>query len=268
MAGIAHQIFEQLELARQQLDRLVAAFDRAGQEIEFEIGDPQLGRRRRRRAAPQQRLEPREQLAEGKGLDQIVVAAGAQALDPVVDAAQRTEDQRRRADLGGAQRAEHRQPVHARQHAVEDDRVVTARGGEEQALASVARLVDRIAALAQTLDQIGGGFAIVFDDEELHRILWRSSVAGMTTKWCPTARRASGGLPFDVSTPAGHFGVSEVNILGLTGSTQRRSIAYQFGPNLRFDPNRNRGSDDHPQQARRLRRHRRHPPGGLSRPPG
>ena len=45
MAGVAHQVFEQLELARQQLDRLVAALDRAGQQVELEVGDPQLGRR-------------------------------------------------------------------------------------------------------------------------------------------------------------------------------------------------------------------------------
>ena len=168
MAGVAHQVFEQLELARQQLDRLVAALDRAGQQVELEIGDPQPRRRRRRRAAPQQRLEPRQQLAEGEGLDEIVVAAGAQALDPVVDAAERGEDQGRRADLGGAQRAQHRQPVHPRQHAVEDDRVVAARARQEQPLAAVAGMVDDVAALAEPLDQIGGGLAIVFDDQKFH----------------------------------------------------------------------------------------------------
>ena len=80
MAGMAHQVFEQLELARQQVDRLAAARDRAGQEVDLEIGDPQPRRRRRRGAAPQQRLDAREQLAEGERLDEIVVAAGAQPL--------------------------------------------------------------------------------------------------------------------------------------------------------------------------------------------
>ena len=86
----------------------------------------QLGRRRRAAAAPQQRLEPRQQLGEGEGLDQIIVAAGAQAFHAVVDRAERAEDQDGDADLGGAQRGDDGEPVHARQHAVDDQRVVAA----------------------------------------------------------------------------------------------------------------------------------------------
>ena len=59
-------------------------------------------------------------------------------------------------------------PVDLGQHAVEHDRVIAARTCQKQPLAAVTGAVDGIAAFAEALDQIGGGFAIVFDDEELH----------------------------------------------------------------------------------------------------
>ena len=49
VTGIAHQVFEKPELARQYVDRLVAALHRSRQQIELEIGDPQLRRRLGRR---------------------------------------------------------------------------------------------------------------------------------------------------------------------------------------------------------------------------
>src|SRR5262249_26612836 len=113
----------------------------------------------------------RQQLAERERLHEVVVAAGAQPLDAIIDTAERAQDQGRGPDLRAAQRTEQAKPVHARQHAVENDRVVAARGGQEQPLAAVPGLVDGVAALVEPFDQIGGGFAIVFDDEEFHQTL-------------------------------------------------------------------------------------------------
>src|SRR6476619_911853 len=42
--GLAHQVFEQAELARQQFDALAAALRFAGEQVEFEVGHAQLGR--------------------------------------------------------------------------------------------------------------------------------------------------------------------------------------------------------------------------------
>ena len=52
--------------------------------------------------AAQQRAQPGEQLVEVEGLDQIVVGAGIQSLDAVVDRAERRQQQDRRRDAGGA----------------------------------------------------------------------------------------------------------------------------------------------------------------------
>ena len=141
----------------------------ARQQIHLEIADAELGRRHwRAAAAPQQRLDPRQQLGEGERLDQIVVAAGAQALDAVVDRAQRAQDEDRGPHLGRAQGRDHGEPVHARQHAVDDQRVIAAVGRHEQAVAPFGGMIDDIAAFAKTFDDIGGGFAVVLDDENLH----------------------------------------------------------------------------------------------------
>src|ERR1700730_3316488 len=52
LAGIAHEIFEHLELARQQLDVARAAPHRAGDEVELEVADPQHRLLDHRGAAP------------------------------------------------------------------------------------------------------------------------------------------------------------------------------------------------------------------------
>ena len=86
LAGMAHQVFEQPEFARLQVDRLPRALHLAAQQIELQVADAvawsSCGGAVRRRS---KRLDPRQQLGEGEGLGQIVVAAGPQALDPVVD---------------------------------------------------------------------------------------------------------------------------------------------------------------------------------------
>src|SRR5256885_9476468 len=78
MTGVAHQVFQELKLPRQEFDDLVAALHRAGQQIELEIGDAKPGLGRTLGATAEQRLDARQQFAERKGLDEIIVAAGAQ----------------------------------------------------------------------------------------------------------------------------------------------------------------------------------------------
>ena len=120
-----------------------------------------------RLAAAQQRVHARQQLGEGEGLDQIIVGAAFQPFDPVADRGQRGQDQDRRLDLRGAQRLEHGQPVEDRKHAIEDDEVEAAVGGAEQTVLAVGRLLDAMAFLGQALREVGGGFAVVLDQQDL-----------------------------------------------------------------------------------------------------
>src|SRR5277367_273090 len=97
LAGVLHQIFEQPEFARLQNDLLGPTRDFVRQPVKRQVGDPEdCLLRRTLGAAARQRLDSGQKLGERVRLRQIVVAAGAQPLDPVVDLAERREDQDRR----------------------------------------------------------------------------------------------------------------------------------------------------------------------------
>ena len=106
LAGVAHQVLEQRELARPQIDRLAAARHAARQQVEHQIVDRQRRRLGRARGAAHQRLHAGQQLGERERLGQVVVAAGLQAAHAIVDRAARAQNQhrRRRCRAGAARR--------------------------------------------------------------------------------------------------------------------------------------------------------------------
>src|SRR5204863_5853423 len=59
MTGVAHQVFQELKLPRQEFDDLVAALHRAGQQIELQIGDAKPGLGRTLGATAEQCLDAR-----------------------------------------------------------------------------------------------------------------------------------------------------------------------------------------------------------------
>ena len=64
--------------------------------------------------------------------------------------------------------ADHRQAVELGQHAVDDQHVVLAVQRQREALLAVGREIGHVADLAEGLDQVVGGVAVVFDDQETH----------------------------------------------------------------------------------------------------
>src|SRR5436190_15594794 len=82
-AGIPHQILEQRELARTQVEHGAAAGYAARQEIEHQVVHGEGGRLRCPRGTSYQRLDARQELGEGERLGQIIVAAGLEAADPI-----------------------------------------------------------------------------------------------------------------------------------------------------------------------------------------
>ncbi len=97
LAGMLDQVLEQPELARLQGHGTTRAADTVAETVELEIADPVHRLHVARLAAPRQCLDAGEQFGEGIGLGEIIVAAGAQAGDAVVDLAEGRKDQRRRA---------------------------------------------------------------------------------------------------------------------------------------------------------------------------
>ena len=118
-------------------------------------------------AAARQRLQSRQQLHEGKRLDQIVVGARAQPLDAILDAVARGKHDHRRV-LDRAQRPQHRQAVEAGQHLVEHDHVVVDFERKVLRVEPVVRQVDAAALLGEPLVEVVRYLQLVFDHEDLH----------------------------------------------------------------------------------------------------
>src|SRR5450631_3659558 len=165
---VLHQVFQQAEFARLQRNLSCAAADLMRQPVEFEIADAQHGFLATRPAPSRQHFDARQQLGERIGLGQVIVAAGAQALDPIVDLAERRQNERRRLDALVAQRADQREPVALGQHAVDDEHVILAVERHRQTVIAVIGGVGDMTDLTERLDQIVGGVAVVLDDQKAH----------------------------------------------------------------------------------------------------
>src|SRR6185437_1607938 len=74
----------------------------------------------------------------------------------------------RRLIARGAQGRDDAEPVEAGQHAIDDHRIEAAMRRPLEAFAPIAGEIDAMAALAQTADEIVGGFAIIFHDQDMH----------------------------------------------------------------------------------------------------
>src|SRR6185437_7291210 len=92
LTGVAHEVLEKLEFPRLQLDDARAAPDLAGEEVDVQVAHLEGGLRAVLPAAPAEDIDACQQLAEGEGLGEVVIAAGAQPLDALVDIAERAQD--------------------------------------------------------------------------------------------------------------------------------------------------------------------------------
>ena len=118
--GRRRQAGEQSELGRRELRRDLPAGDRVGGRVESQAADDD---RLVVAGAPQQRADPGHQLGEVERLGQVVVAAGAEAREPIGQGAARGQEEDRRADALGAQRLDDVAAVRVGQADVDDEGV-------------------------------------------------------------------------------------------------------------------------------------------------
>ena len=118
---------------------------------------------------PMQCVNARQQLAEGKGLGQIIVAAAAQSADTIVHLGQGAQDQDRCALAGFAQHLDDSQPIDiARQHAVHDDDIIRLAGRQEHAVAAVAGMIRRVSGFLQAFDDELRDALVILDQQNFH----------------------------------------------------------------------------------------------------
>src|ERR1700694_4963650 len=140
-AFVTRQILQKLKLPRQESDILAAPADGPRHQVDREIADMQDGF-----SPAAKRLDARQQFHERKRLDQIVVAAGTQAPNPVVHFPERTDDQEGCGDAVVAQLTHDRDAIDVRKHAVDRDHGIVAGNATAQRLIAAGGQIHLVAA--------------------------------------------------------------------------------------------------------------------------
>jgi hypothetical protein len=108
------------------------------------------------------------QLLEVEGLGEVVVGAGIEAFDAVVDGAARGQHEDGGAKARGAKFAADGVAVLHRQHDIEDDDVVLVDGGLVEGLFAVAGDIDGIGLFAEAFGDKSGDPGLVFNQQNPH----------------------------------------------------------------------------------------------------
>jgi hypothetical protein len=109
--------------------------------------------------APRQSLDPRQQFGESERLDQIVVAAAAQA-------AHGADDQSRRINAGVTDLPDDGKTIHAGKHAIDRHHGITGGKSKTQPVVAVERQIDVITARAEEIDKLPSRLRIVLNDQD------------------------------------------------------------------------------------------------------
>jgi hypothetical protein len=94
-------------------------------------------------------VDPRQQFGQVVRLGQVIIAAGAQSRDPVIDVAQGAQDQHRHFASRGAQRLDQRESVEFGQHSVDDRQIDGDRRCHVQTVETVRGNIDGVAHFTQ-----------------------------------------------------------------------------------------------------------------------
>src|SRR6188508_3528972 len=123
-------------------------------------------------AAPGQGTQASQQFAEIEWLGDVIVSTAVQTLDARFDLVARREHQDRNRGARRAQLLTDAEPVAARQHDVEDHRVVVGNRRVVERLVAVARNIDGVSLFAKTSRQHLRRTRLVFHKEDAHESEW------------------------------------------------------------------------------------------------
>ena len=163
---MAGERLEQVELAARELERLAAAGGDPARRVDAQVGEGEHRARGPRRAAAQQRVQPRDELLDRERLDEVVVGARLQPGDAVGDLVARGEDADRRVVARRAQPRRDGVPVDAGQDDVEDDRRRWLRRDRRQRRFAVGGRAHGEALEAQSALEGHADRGLVVDDED------------------------------------------------------------------------------------------------------
>src|SRR5665213_1781037 len=163
---VPHHVFQDAELLGRKFQGFNAAHNFTAGAIEHQIAH--LEALRGGLAAAQKGAHAGEQFNEGERLGEVVVGAGFETFDPIVELSARAQDQDRRPGTTPANPFEHFQPVHVGKHQIENDEVVVGVVSELERGGSVLRDVHGITGALESAPQEIGDSFLVFDYEDTH----------------------------------------------------------------------------------------------------
>ena len=145
--------------------------------VDDQVADDQL---RREHLAPtaSECAQPCQQLAEVEGLGEVVVGAGVEPGDALLDCVERGEHQNGNRVLGGAYRSADVEARHPRHEDVEDDDVVAVLAGERQRVRAVGGEVDDERRLAKPAGDGRTELTIILGEQDAHGREWRKAREG------------------------------------------------------------------------------------------
>ena len=141
-ARVQQEEAEQVELGRGEVDPVVGAEDLVASLVEDEIVEAQDIARQLAVRAAQDRLHAGDDLREAERLRHVVVAAGPERLDLVVDAALGGEEEDRGLEPTLPEALPDLEPVDVGKHPVEHDQIGLERHHGGERVAAVAGLLD------------------------------------------------------------------------------------------------------------------------------
>ena len=168
---MTHEVLEERELTRSELDGDASPLDVPGEAIETQVRESQFCWLLSHLPAARQRLHPGEQFWKREGLGQIVVASGLQALDSIVHRVARAEEEDRGFHASSPESADQAQAIEARQHDVDDGGGVGLPLGKVQTVYSVVSDVDGKPLLSQTSRHEVRDTPIILHEEHAHEVI-------------------------------------------------------------------------------------------------
>ena len=177
LASVSHEVLEQLELLRLKIDGLARPRGVAFQKVDLKLTDTDLGQGLGEVRPTGEGVYACDQLGHGEGFDEVVVSAGFQPFDPVLDTVHGGQEYGRRGDAGNPQGLERRHAINAGDHAVDDKHVIGAVGGVKARIAPRGAGIHHMSGGPQPFLYEGGGLRVVLKEKNLHASLPFTRVA-------------------------------------------------------------------------------------------
>jgi hypothetical protein len=168
-AGVLHEVFEQAEFRRPEMDLFTRALHPVCGAVDRDVADHDLVFSQARTNTAQDGAQAGEELVHRERLGQVIVGALIEATDAIaLVAAGRQHDDRRVARLAArAQPAADFDPRNLGQHPVEQDEIGADLVGEKQGLFAVARQRNAIAFLLEIVFEQKRQRFLVLDDQNV-----------------------------------------------------------------------------------------------------